>query len=161
MKIRTILIALAALAVAPLAAAGDTLTLPDDDGCQTYIAWNYIELAPGQRWEAPVDLYNCTADELGYFTFYGHLASKNRVHIIDGGDNVTLHVANLLTGETFTAPRESTVQTKGKGKGKKGGGGEARIVCQERQQTSMIVAAENNGSKTVKVRFTWTRLNIP
>jgi len=135
-----ITLALALLLATPFARAQETFNPPDLDGCQTLMSYIWVNIAPGETWQATVDLRNCASTDLGLFMYYGYIASPNKSTVIRSGDGVLLTIADISSGDLTSS---------------KGIRGNLYLPIEIHQPTQILLTAENTGHKTVNIRLTW------
>ena len=124
-------------------AQNQEMFIEDNDGCQELAPFVWTELAPGEMWQATVDLSQCTSDELGWFRYYGYIARRTRANTLTKRDNIVLGVFDLGTGQSY-----GFTDTKGK---------DRYIRMEMLQPTRLLLSAQNLGRKNAKIRLTCAR----
>ena len=122
--------------------AADTLTQPDTDGCQTYMPYVWIELAPDEQWQTTVDMTQCAAGDLGLFTYYGYIAGNSWSRDILTRDGIELTVHDIVTGQSYAVTSNSNNASQ-------------RVFLTVIAPTQYLLTATNTSNRTKKVRMTW------
>lgn len=123
------------------------LTSPDTSGCQIYAPYIWVELAPGQKWTATVDLSNCSASDLGgWFRYYGHLGTNSSCNTLKIKDGVVLTAVNLRTQDQFLPATTG------------GPKDEEYVLLRVDAPAQYQLTAQNTSHQTVKVRMTWVSM---
>ena len=153
MRLRAVVPVLVLAAAIGAASAQDAqttmLTNAANSGCMLYAPYSWVELAPGQKWTATVDLSACAAADLGgWFRFYGHLGGNNSIDTLKAKDGVVLTAVNLRTQDQFLP---ATVG---------GPKGEEYVLLQVSAPAAYQLTAQNTSHQTVKVRMTWLSMSM-
>jgi hypothetical protein len=147
MKTRSLLLACLALAISGPATAHDLMIDHEHTYCDTLAPFVWAELGPGQTWQSMVDLTQCSAEELGWFAFYGVIHQKNGTSLMTVGDNIVLSVYNMSTAETVTLDSGKASDP-------------MRLLTLVDQPAQIRLYAQNVGRETAKIRLTWTGVVI-
>jgi hypothetical protein len=144
MKLRALIAAIVlAAAVGSAGAQQATLIGADTDGCQLYVPYAWVELAPGQKWTTTVDLSQCAPSDLGWFRYYGHLGTNSSCDTLKVKDGVVLKATDIRTQVQSLAA--STASPKD----------DEYVLLQLDAPTQLQLTAENTSRQRVKVRMTW------
>jgi hypothetical protein len=144
MKLRALIAVFVLAAAVGSAGAQETMLInPDTDGCQLYAPYSWVELAPGQKWTTMVDLAGCSASDLGWFRFYGHLGTNSSCNTLKVKDGVALSVVNLADQVSYLPATAGSQRD------------EEFVLLQVDQPTRFQLSALNTSRQRVKVRMTW------
>jgi len=147
MKFRLFVVAVALVAAVASANAAETLlTNPTDDGCELYMPYVWIDLAPGQTWSVDVNLSQCSTLDLGWFRYYGHDATNRQFDTLRVRDGIVLKTQDMTTKESCTP-----TATQGKE--------EVYCMVEVDQPTRIHLTATNTSNKTKHVRMTWVSMS--
>ncbi len=145
MRIRSLVLAIALLAIAGTAGAQEMMTAPDDSGCQTFAPYTWIDVAPGATWRATVDLSKCTSDGFGWYNYYGFIMRPGGADTLLVKDGITLKTQCQTTGEVSTCNSAGRIA--------------ANVYVQVGSPTQFVLTAENTGRKTQTIRLVWLKLS--
>ena len=144
MKLNSLVLAVVLSGSVGSAMAQETFFQSDNSGCQSFMPYSWVELAPGAKWETTVDLSRCASADLGLFLYYGYMASKTSSDVLTNADGIALTVQNLSNREVVssTAPKGAPVY----------------LSVKADQPAQFRLTAENTGRKACNIRLTWKRV---